>query len=219
MMNTQDEYSGSAKYYDLVIEPFLHGIRKRLAAWMEEQQIARALDIGCGTGKQISMSPVGTESLGIDLSESMLHQAHKRVPGRCRLGNATDLPFEDEHFDMVYTQFALHEKSGDVIEGLLKEARRVLRPAGSLVVVDYTASSAWTAFGKVSSMVIAGIEKLAGQEHYANYQDWMSRGGIDRVLSGQGWRESSAQSFYGGTIKMGVFRPGAPSLESRRADR
>ncbi len=205
--SSHDEYSGSAKYYDLVIEPFLHGIRKRLASWIEAQQIARALDIGCGTGKQISMAPKETESIGIDLSRSMLHQAEKKVPGRCILGNATDLPFEDEHFDMVYTQFALHEKDADVIDGLLAEARRVLSRVGHLVVVDYTAAPSWSAFGQVSHKVIAGIEKLAGQEHYANYKSWLSRGGMDRILSERGWTEASAVSFYGGTIKMGVFKP------------
>ncbi len=204
--NHEQDYAQLARVYDVLLEPFLHRLRARLATWMREQKIERALDIGCGTGKQISLAPEGTESVGIDLSHPMLRQANRNVPGRCVHGDATALPFDDAEFDLVYTQLALHEKETEVVDGLLREARRVLSPDGRLVVVDYTAAPYRGWFPKSAHRVISVIERIAGREHHANYRVWLERGGLDRVLSDAGWREETAYDFYGGTIKMGVYR-------------
>ncbi len=200
------EYDGMAKYYDLMLEPLLHGIRKKLAAWIKQHKVERVLDIGCGTGKQISMVSSETQIVGIDISHSMLRQAEKKVPGRCMHGNATALSFPDDHFDMVYTQFALHEKDEAIIDGLLREAHRVLKKNGYLVIVDYTAPPHRGPFSKMSHKGITFVEKMAGEEHYANYRKWIARGGIDAVLREYGWIEQSTLCFYGCTIKMGIYQ-------------
>ena len=201
------EYDGLAHNYDRLLEPVLHHIRLRTTRWLAEHDVRRALDVGCGTGKQVSLAPAGVDVVGIDLSTAMLRVAETQAPGRCQQGDATQLPFPDASFDVVYTQFALHEKREEVIDGLLSEARRVLRPGGHLLVVDYAVGPHRSLLCALAHPTVVWVERFAGDQHYANYRAWMARGGLDRVVPAAGFTEVEAVRFWGGPIKLGVFTP------------
>ena len=138
-----------------------------------------------------------------------LQRRHYRC--RCQLADATDLPFDDSSFDLAYTQFALHEKDETVIDGVLREARRVLAPGGHLIVVDYAVGPYRNPLGAVTHRAIALIERFAGAEHFANYRRWIARGGIDQIIPEAGFAEFEAERFYAGPIKMGVYEKAALS--------
>ena len=117
-------------------------VRQRQAtlAALELQPRERVLDIGCGPGylAEDMAALVGPEGFvhGIDPSPAMLAIAARRALPHMELseGDALSLPVPDESFDAaVSTQ--VYEYVAD-IEGALREARRVLRPGGRLLVLD-----------------------------------------------------------------------------------
>jgi SAM-dependent methyltransferase len=104
----------------------------------------RVLDVGVGPGLLAAeMAPeVGPTGriCGIDVSDSMLAIASTRtdVPGgpgiELELGSATNIPHPAESFDVVVSTQVL-EYVDDVTDALF-EVRRVLRPAGRVVLLD-----------------------------------------------------------------------------------
>ncbi|MCH7905509.1 MAG: class I SAM-dependent methyltransferase [Armatimonadetes bacterium] len=94
----------------------------------------RVLDVGCGTGVlTIAAHLVSETVIGLDINESMLAVAASKEPLiDWRIGDACDLPFDDESFDVVVSQFAL--MFVDDAAQALSEIWRVLAPGGRLVV-------------------------------------------------------------------------------------
>jgi len=104
----------------------------------------RVLDIGCGPG-HIALSLMAVipeaEVLGVDLSREMLRIAeeHRAVSANAdrvafRLGDASGLEDEDNSFDCVCSNTILHHIPEP--EPFLREAWRVLRPGGVLLIRD-----------------------------------------------------------------------------------
>jgi ubiquinone/menaquinone biosynthesis C-methylase UbiE len=94
------------------------------------------LDIGCGTGNQLVANrtiAAPARLVGIDRSLGMLRQARPKAADIAWVqADAADLPFRERSFDFVSCQFALHHISDK--SGMLREAFRVLRGGGRLVV-------------------------------------------------------------------------------------
>jgi len=94
------------------------------------------LDVGCGTGvltRELTQHVGDTGSAtGFDLSESMLDVARSCCPDATfKQGNVTELPFDDQSFDVVMSSFMLMFVPDP--EKALSEMWRVLRPSGRLV--------------------------------------------------------------------------------------
>jgi ubiquinone/menaquinone biosynthesis C-methylase UbiE len=92
----------------------------------------RTLDVACGTGFVTRF--LGDDVVGLDQSDEMLGVASEQAPNAAyTLGDALELPCEDEAFERVFTShFYGHLEEGDR-ERFLREARRV---APELVVFD-----------------------------------------------------------------------------------
>lgn len=97
------------------------------------------LEVGCGTGMILKeVQPVARRAVGIDISPGMLAQAEARGLEVIE-GSATDLPFEDASFDLVYSFKVLAHVQE--IERALQEISRVLRPGGRAVLEFYNPRS------------------------------------------------------------------------------
>jgi ubiquinone/menaquinone biosynthesis C-methylase UbiE/broad specificity phosphatase PhoE len=105
----------------------------------------RILDIGTGIGLlPILLAEDGAEAVvGIDISPEMLEQAEFLRLSRLneatarvsyRLAPANALPFRDESFDVVTSRLLLNHTRRP--ERILKEAVRVLKPGGILLVAE-----------------------------------------------------------------------------------
>lgn len=96
-----------------------------------------AIDIACGTGvlarEAAKHVAPGGRVIGLDRNDAMLAMARRMAPGiEWRSGRAEALPFTDQSFDVVLSQFGL--MFFEDRNAALKEMWRVLRPGGHLAV-------------------------------------------------------------------------------------
>lgn len=96
------------------------------------------LDVGCAKGFMIydfqRLIP-GINVKGIDVSEYAIENAKEEVKGFCSVATATDLPFEDNSFDVTISITTVHNLDGDDLIKALQEIERVSR-RGSFITVD-----------------------------------------------------------------------------------
>jgi ubiquinone/menaquinone biosynthesis C-methylase UbiE len=105
--------------------------------------VPRLLDIGCGTGaflREVKRNHPRLGVTGLDLSEPYLRVARRRLRpwSRARLieGAAEAIPFADAEFDIVSCLYLFHELPPRVRRAVVAEIRRVLKPGGTLILVD-----------------------------------------------------------------------------------
>jgi len=129
-----------APFYDIVTIPFSK-IRDKVVNFTDAKNGSKILDIATGTGKQaFAFAKKGCDVIGVDLSEAMLKVASKK--NRCgnvrfEVADATNLPFEENSFDISCMSFALHDMPLTIREKALKEMVRVTKTKGMIVMVDY----------------------------------------------------------------------------------
>ncbi|TGD41612.1 class I SAM-dependent methyltransferase [Pseudotabrizicola sediminis] len=146
----------------------LWGARPRDWAEVQEGQFAAAyhavlahagvghgtlhLDAGCGAGMAAALSAsLGARVAGIDAAEGMLEIARERVPsGDFRLGDLEALPWDDNSFDLV-TGFNAIQFAGDAAQAL-REAGRVTRPGGRIVIMTWGDPSGMEAAGHLAAL-------------------------------------------------------------------
>jgi SAM-dependent methyltransferase len=104
---------------------------------------ARVLECGCGTGAQtvhLAASSPEAQILSVDISAESLAQAKEKVEvaghGNVafQVADVFDLPFAGESFDHVFVCFLLEHVREP--ERALVNLRRVLRPGGSITVIE-----------------------------------------------------------------------------------
>lgn len=152
-----DLFATIAPRYDLIndLQSFgLHRYWKRqlthLAAGRSGE---RALDLCCGTGDvTFALARQGVEAVGLDFSEPMLAVANQRLANKKTpaiqfvRGDAQQIPFPDASFDIVTISYGLRNLAD--WEAGLREMRRVLRPGGRVLVLDFGKpdNTLWRAF-------------------------------------------------------------------------
>jgi ArsR family transcriptional regulator len=116
-------------------------IEEALLARLPQGPLGRVLDIGCGTGRMLSLlGPRAGSMLGIDLSRSMLALARARIAGEglatcaVRQADMARIPSADASFDVVLLCMVLHY--ADDPAAVLAEAARVTAPGGTVAVID-----------------------------------------------------------------------------------
>ena len=101
---------------------------------MNIQPGERVLEVGVGTGINLSLYPREATVTGIDFSASMLEKARERAarknaaPVRLLQMDAADLKFADDSFDIVYAPYLISVVPDPV--KVAQEMRRVCRPGG-----------------------------------------------------------------------------------------
>jgi SAM-dependent methyltransferase len=93
------------------------------------------LEVGCGGGTALELAAGrGAEVAAIEAAPAFVQIARRRVPtADIRVGDLQFLPFDDETFDVVMG-FNAFQYAADV-RAALAEARRVLRPGGSVAML------------------------------------------------------------------------------------
>jgi len=138
-------YDKLAKVYDLFFGPTLHPGRLQAIQRMNIQPRERVLEVGVGTGINLSLYPRDCSVTGIDLSSSMLDKAHEKVAEKgmrnVRLFemDAARLTFPDNAFDIVYAPYLISVVPDPV--QVACEMRRVCRPGGRIVILNHFRSA------------------------------------------------------------------------------
>lgn len=102
----------------------------------------RVLDVACGTGNTaIPLARAGAQVTGIDIAPNLLEQARKRASAEnlrveFREGDAEELPFGDQEFDLVLSMFgAMFAPRPEAVAG---ELTRVCKPGGLIAMANWT---------------------------------------------------------------------------------
>ena len=138
-------YRRLAPWYDIVMGELFEDGRKRAMERLACQPGDKVLELGVGTGLALPLYPAGVEVLGVDLSESMLARAQKRIE---RLGlkdrsvarmDAMDLSaLPDASFDKV-TALYIASVVPDP-QRMIREMKRVCKAGCDLLLVNHFSS-------------------------------------------------------------------------------
>jgi ubiquinone/menaquinone biosynthesis C-methylase UbiE len=100
------------------------------------------LDFGTGIGNSIpylaKLFPTA-RLVGLDVSQKSLDVAEHRFPGMARYVryDGTRAPFEDHSFDLVFSACVFHHIDASEHRAIFVELRRLLRPAGAMVIFEH----------------------------------------------------------------------------------
>ncbi|MDC1141577.1 methyltransferase domain-containing protein [Planctomycetota bacterium] len=93
------------------------------------------LDLCCGAGRHLlPMRDAGLNAIGLDLSRDLLE--HGQMQGVAVRGNAIELPFADNSFDVITNLFSSfgYFPTDEMHMQVLHEMHRVLKPEGKLII-------------------------------------------------------------------------------------
>lgn len=141
---------GFPRIYDLLVLILTRGrdraYRENLLDLADLRAGSHVLDVGCGTGTQAiaawrRLQPGGS-IVGVDISDNMVTAARRKARRAgldiaFRQADAAQLPFEDGRFDVVTITTVMHMVPEGRRKLCLREASRVLRPRGRLLLIDY----------------------------------------------------------------------------------
>ena len=139
-----------ARYYDLLAWLLTLGreraFRERLVELARLEPGEAVLDVGCGTGTlaiavKRRVGAAGTVH-GIDASPEMIDRARRKaakagVDVAFQTGIVEALPFPDARFDAVVSTLMLHHLPRPIRQQCAREMRRVLKPGGRVLAVDF----------------------------------------------------------------------------------
>lgn len=104
--------------------------------WLVEGVRGTALEVGCGTGRNLPHYPAGADLVALDPDPRLLQRARRRAPEVPLIAaRAEALPFRDDQFRTVVSSLVFCSVP-DVPRGL-GEVRRVLDPSGELRMVEH----------------------------------------------------------------------------------
>jgi ubiquinone/menaquinone biosynthesis C-methylase UbiE len=140
--SVRQQHDRLARVYDRRWSRYISQTLTFLKTWASIPPQATVLDIGCGTGEfeRLVLSEHPEQRMvGVDLSVKMLEISQQKCQAYPNVAfctaSASALPFPDHSFDMVVSASALHYF--DQPEVSLGEMRRVLKPGGSVVIMDW----------------------------------------------------------------------------------
>lgn len=162
-----------------------------LAGLVDAAQRPRVLDLGCGAGHvSFKVAPAAGEVVAYDLSADMLAVVAQAAADR-GLGNivthqgvAERLPFPEGAFDVVLSRYSAHHWRD--LDAALREAARVLRPGGTIGVVDVVSPGL-----PLLDTYLQAVEVLRDPSHVRDYSqaEWLA------ALARAGFRQEEVGSY------------------------
>jgi demethylmenaquinone methyltransferase/2-methoxy-6-polyprenyl-1,4-benzoquinol methylase/phosphoethanolamine N-methyltransferase len=164
-----------AKYYDKLVGIISLGRERRFReATLNLVEITpgmNVLDVGCGTGSLsvAAKQKMGIEGkvAGIDPSSNMIKLAQEKaekvgVEIDFQVGVIEKIEFPDNQFDLVLSSLMMHHLPDELKLSGLQEVHRILRPNGTLLIVelDPSAFSLATLIHGSSSQLSSALENI-----------------------------------------------------------
>lgn len=200
-----DPYRKVAGIYDRLFEPLNKDLRSIGVRMLPPEQGMKVLDIGCGTGVHLSLyQKAGCKIYGIDISPSMLDVARKRLGEDADLchGDATKMPYEKNTFDLVLCMLVLHEMEQASRVTVTTEMKRVVKPDGHILLIDFHAGPARPLKGWFTKAFIFLAEVAAGRRHFRNYRHFISIRGLPCLIEESRLKEKQRKVVAGGALAL-----------------
>lgn len=147
-----------------------------------ERPFQALLDLGTGTGRLLELfAPLYRRGVGIDMSREMLAVARANLDragvaqAQVRLGDIYAPPVERDAYDLITIHQVLHYLDNPALA--IREAARLLRPAGRLLIVDFAPHT----------LDVLRDEHAHQRLGFSDRQiaDWFAEAGIDLDASSQ----------------------------------
>jgi ArsR family transcriptional regulator len=153
-----------------------HAVEQALLKLVGKRPFQAMLDLGTGTGRMLEIfSPCYRRGVGVDLSREMLAVARANLD-RAGIGNAQvrqgDIyapPVERDAFDLVTMHQVLHYLEDPALA--VREAARLLRPGGRLVIVDFAPHTLEFLREEHAHLRLGFSDEQIG--------DWLAQGGLE----------------------------------------
>lgn len=193
----KNRYNRVSKIYDGLEKPvealFMGKWREELIEKIEAQEL---LEVGVGTGKNLTYYPKDLNITGIDFSQKMLNKARKRAKNSQHIElkemDAQEMTFEENSFDTVLTSFVFCSVP-DPVKGL-KEIRRVCKNEGKVVMLEHVRSDQ-KVLGKFMDLVNFIPVNIWGANINRNTVDNLVKAGFKR-------KDIKVQKLLGDIVKL-----------------
>lgn len=188
-----------ARLYDFVVWLFMRGregaFRERVVELAQLRPGEHVLDVGCGTGTLAihACRQVGPEGRvhGVDAAPEMIARAADKtrragVAAVFQHGVVEALPFPDDSFDVVLNTMMLHHLPAKVRERCAVEMRRVLKPGGRVLAVDFGARE-HAHHGPIAAVIHGFLARIHGSHGHLpldQMQALIERAGMRVTASG-----------------------------------
>lgn len=151
----------------------LFPLRNAAAKLLKLQLSSRVIDVATGTGAQAyALAKLGYDVTGIDLSEEMLREAKKKQTIGLKLkflhADATRIPFLKNSFDAASISLGLHDMPYPIRILVLNEIKRVTRPNGNILIIDYLEPD--------KNIIASILNRLVGPFETPMQKDFVTKG-------------------------------------------
>jgi SAM-dependent methyltransferase len=184
-------------YYDLAfhrgrgIQRFWQRQRLRLVRECLPPDPGRVIDLGCGPGTFLGNFFDGREALGVDFASPQIEYALRRYgrPGlEFRQGDILEFRHESP-FDCAVSIETIEHLPRDKTARFLGNARRLLKPGGSLVLVTPNYASAWP-------IIEWGVSKLGPVDYSSQHINPFTRARLVEEVARAGFAIDRLETFF-----------------------
>lgn len=164
--------------YFQAIEDFRYSIEPEIFAFAQFTRFhgKKVLEVGVGAGSDfLQWARAGAQCYGIDLTEEAVAHVNHRLmlyglkAAEVRVGDAEQLPYEDNSFDLVYSWGVIHH-SPDTLKSL-SEIVRVTKPGGKIKVMIYNRNSLFAFYRYLQFALFKGKPLKSFKKVLFNHQE------------------------------------------------
>ena len=171
----------------------------------------RVLDLAAGTGtSSAAIAKQGATVVACDLSSGMIEVGQERHPDiEFVLGNAEDLPFEDDSFDAVTISFGIRNVQN--VPKALAEMLRVTKQGGRLVICEFSSPDNHlfrSAYEFYTENVLPKVAKVASTDSSAyeylteSIVEWPDKEEFGDIIAASGWDDVEYRALSGGIVAL-----------------
>lgn len=204
-----------AARYDIMNDLMTIG---QVRVWREAVTVAinaqpglRVLDLAAGTGtSSAAYAAKGADVVACDFSQGMIAEGRRRYPDLTFVeGDAMDLPFEDEYFDVATISYGLRNVNDP--QKALEEMRRVTKPGGRLVIAEFSTPT-WPPFRSLYNFylntALPALSQGFSSDNAAydylieSIRAWPAQEELARNIQAAGWRQVGYRNLSGGIVAL-----------------